>query len=147
MSNTSDFFRGTIPLDLLHLMCGERLGSGVSREVFVFKPDPTFVLKFETGAGSFQNVLEEELWRNACNKTRKFLAPCISISANGAILLQKRTSLAVKFPKKFPAFFTDLKRSNFGMLGNKLVCHDYGYSRVYAVGLSLRLIKAEWWDE
>jgi len=30
-------------------------------------------------------------------------------------------------PKEIPDFFTDIKWDNFGWIGNKFVCHDYGF--------------------
>jgi len=30
-------------------------------------------------------------------------------------------------PREVPEFFSDLKYDNWGWIGNKFVCHDYGF--------------------
>lgn len=57
-------------------MCGDRLGQGVAREVYVFKPDPTLVIKFELTTHDFQNVNEWEVWESAPCVGRKVAGPC-----------------------------------------------------------------------
>jgi hypothetical protein len=44
-----------------------------------------------------------------------------------------------------PAFFTDLKRENFGLLLGRLVCHDYGVNLLMENGMTKRMRKANWW--
>jgi hypothetical protein len=126
---TSDFFR---------LMVGDRLGSGIGREVFVMTDDKAKVIKFEAGSHSFQNVMEWETWERLDGTPQaKWLAPCIRISACGTILVMARTEplpLGFKLPKQVPAFLGDFKRDNYGLLNGKLVCHDYGYTRAIQRG-------------
>lgn len=50
------------------------------------------------------------------------------------------------YPAKVPAFLSDLKRTNYGMAGKFLVCHDYGTNLLFEHGMTTRLKKAEWWD-
>lgn len=108
---------------------------------------PDLVAKVETGSGSFQNVQEWEFWQAWCETkdVRRWLAPCADISPCGTILLQERTTPIPpgKFPDKMPDFLTDMKRSNYGLLKGKVVCHDYG--RVVATA-STTLRKAHWWE-
>lgn len=142
----SEPLTGTIARDFFHLICGEKLGFGLSRDVFVFEWDPRYVVKFEAGAQSFQNVTEWNTWQDAQHhdEAAKWLAPCVKISACGCVLIQRRTRPAKKLPDKVPAFFTDLKASNFGMIGSKFVCHDYGINLMCNSGLTTRLRKADW---
>lgn len=140
------FFTDTTERDFFRMFCGELLGSGMSREVWSFGLDEKYVIKFER-PGSFQNVIEWNTWHDAAHSdASKWLAPCDRISNNGRILIQKRTKPATKFPDRMPVFLTDFKRTNYGMLNGRLVCHDYGTNLMCNAGLSLRLRKVEWWD-
>ena len=127
------FTANAIASDMFALMCGEYLGGGCGREVYVSLLDPNFVIKIETGTGRFQNAMEWRFWEEnrGAPDFAKWLAPCISISPCGNILVQKRTAplrrLEMKKYGRLPKFLTDVKMSNFGILGGKLVCHDYGY--------------------
>jgi hypothetical protein len=38
-----------------------------------------------------------------------------------------------QYPKEIPALFTDVKKSNWGMLDGKPVCHDYAFFPIYFV--------------
>jgi hypothetical protein len=142
-------FRSTIEHDFFYFMCAKLLGTGQSRDVYEFGPDPHWVLKFETGAQSFSNIREWDLWHDALSmgpEVHKWLAPCKSISPCGTVLMQRRTRPAKTFPEKLPAWMTDTKRSNFGMIGKRFVSHDYGNHLVCNQGLTKRLRKAKWWD-
>lgn len=123
-------FKTTLSMDFFRLMCGDRLGYGMSRSVYALSSDPNLVIKFETVAGQFQNVHEFELWQRYMDHepVRKWLAPIDSISANGSILLMKRTMPISfdQFPDEVPGFLGDIKLGNFGMFEGRVVCHDYG---------------------
>ena len=84
--------------------------------MYIFAPDPTLVIKFEVEPKSFQNVYEWHTWDRVkeYKPVAKWFAPCVNISECGTILLQKRTTPVPNkmLPKKVPAFFIDLKRSN-----------------------------------
>lgn len=144
------YFKEHIEYDLFRMFCGEKLGGGSGREVWTFGLDDKYVIKFEGGDQSFQNVLEWNLWCDAKEmadpEVLKWLAPCDRISPSGRILIMQRTTPAKNFPDKIPAFFTDTKKNNFGMIGKRFVCHDYGTHMMCNSGLTKRLIKTEWWD-
>lgn len=120
-------------------LCGEHLGTGLYREVFVLKQDPDYVLKIEydPSTGMFANVTEWRNWVN--NKEFKFLAPwlapCESINQTGQVLIQRRVSWEGKsrkdYPKRIPWVITDTKLKNFGWIGDRFVCCDYSYLLEY----------------
>lgn len=131
--------------DLFHMLCGAQLGEGVGRIVYEHSFDPTVVIKFESNAGSFQNVIEWETWQRVKNADlAKWFAPCVAISPNGSVLVQKRTCKPTNYPDKVPSFFTDIKLENFGMLGKQFVAHDYGLHLLMENGMSTRMKKANW---
>ena len=44
-----------------------------------------------------------------------------------------------------PSFFADLKRSNWGELDGRPVCHDYGVTQLGTYGLAeAHLLEADW---
>lgn len=143
--------------ELYDLLCGRKLGEGAARAVFEHALDPTLVIKFEAG-GSFQNVIEWETWQSVQHvpDIAKWFAPCIAISPNGAVLVQRRTTPAAFHPERVPAFFTDLKCANFGILipnhldtcqrTGQFVCHDYGTHLMLENGMTKRMRKADWWN-
>jgi hypothetical protein len=133
-------------------MCGELLGRGVHRDVYVLKQDPRYVVKIERdpSTGSFANVTE---WRNYINnKEWKFLgdwlAPCELINETGQVLIQRRVSREGKtkkdYPKEIPCMFTDTKYINFGWIGDRFVCCDYSYLAYFSTTKS-PWKKVRWW--
>lgn len=156
MTNTSDevfdLIRkgGTFSTDLADLMFGQILGTGESRAVFENRLDPTTVIKVERRSRSFHNVAEWDTWHNFVGTPLEpWLAPCLQISACGVYLIQKKTVVAAAkdYPEKVPSFFTDLKYSNWGLLEDRLVCHDYANSTLYRPGAHKNLVRAGWWKE
>lgn len=146
------YFTTTISRDLLDLICGKLLGSGLGRQVFEFSPDPTKVIKIEMSSRSFQNVIEWETWKDLKDSpSGKFLAPCHSIAPCGTILIMERTHkphVNFKWPERMPSFLTDFKRTNYGLIGKRLVCHDYGTNAaVYNLKNSKATGRADWWNE
>lgn len=128
-----------ITLDLHNFFLGERLGGGLSREVFVFEQDPRYVVKIETQY--FQNVTEMQVWE-AVKDTEwaKWFAPVKAISGFGSVLLMRRTSEAtprqkVNFPDLLPDFMADSRVENWGILNGRWVMHDYGFMRFITNGL------------
>jgi len=105
------------------------IGSGISREVFIFEPEPRYVLKVEWKPTEFwANIQEWNNWlwlKDSCYE--KWLCPCYFISETGAVLIQRRAQSVVKseLPRKIPPFFLDKKVENWGRIGNKIVCLDY----------------------
>lgn len=142
-------FRNVTERDFFRMFCGNKLGSGSARQVYECEYNPEYVVKIEDAAHSFQNVLEWNIWNDAQHMhpdIQKWLAPCVRISPCGIILIQKRTKPAKKYPEKLPSWLTDTKRQNYGMIGNRFVCHDYGVNLMCNNGLTKRLRKVEWWD-
>jgi hypothetical protein len=131
-------------------LCGQFIGSGCYRDVYIFKPDDRFVIKIERdqSRGNFANAME---WRNYINcrewpAMAKWLSPCEAISADGRIMLQRRVKRSVdgegiKYPLKIPSLFTDTKRANWGLLNGKFVCCDYSFFSQ----CDFKMKKAKWW--
>jgi len=113
---------------VLSMLLGPCLAVGVGRAVFEVNGNPTMVVKVEDVSQSFQNVIEWEFWNTFRKEPiRKWLAPCLAISNQGRVLLQARTSpLRHGDRVRVPEYFSDLKCGNFGYLGTRVVCHDYG---------------------
>jgi len=133
--------------DFGSLFCGERLGNGIGREVYEMATDATKVVKIETAARSFQNIAEWELWRQVKDtRHAKWLAPCHHISPCGIILIMDRTEPLRRgeCPKRVPDWLTDFHRGNWGMLNGRVVCHDYGYTRLVYEGLRCGMTTPDW---
>lgn len=146
-----EYFDSSVAKDLLRLVCGfDPIGSGAFRAVYPHLQRPDLVVKVEVNAGAFQNVNEWTLWEwcQYDKKISRWLAPCVAISSCGTILLQRRTEPArlSDFPASIPAFLTDTKRANFGVLDGRLVCHDYGMVRAL-MSNPMRMRRAEWWGD
>jgi hypothetical protein len=127
---------------------GGMLGQGIARKVYASTLNPDWVIKVEEGGRSFQNVKEWEMWKFVHDSPHaKWFAPCLSISASGSVLIQKRTEPMerARYPKSVPAYFTDLHYDNFGMLDKKFVIHDYGMLLNTQDGLTNRMRVAKWW--
>jgi hypothetical protein len=141
--------------EAFNLLCGKKIGSGMSRQVYECKLKPGWVVKVETDPyPNFQNLMEWQVWKAVQHtKFSRWFAACDLISPDGKLLIQERTRhpATTDFPDKVPAFFTDLKRQNFGMTTtpekNWFVAHDYGVHLLFEKGLTGRLVKANWWDE
>lgn len=133
--------------ELKAVVCGSLIGEGVARSVYECRHDPKYVVKIETVSRSFQNVSEWEAWEWLRGTKRgNWLAPCLSISPNGLILLQRRVTPMrdSERPKKIPAFLTDIKTDNFGWLDGRVVCIDYGTILSNIRHASERMVKANW---
>lgn len=132
MAETPSLFKGTMPIDLFHFMCGNRIGQGIAREVYVFKPDPELVIKFELGTHDFQNVTEWQVWMAAPVPAQRWLAPCHDISPNGKILLQARvTPWLGDPPRKHPRWMDDMHLGNWGTYRGRPVAVDYGRTNLF----------------
>lgn len=138
--------------DAFNLICGKQLGAGINRTVFVYRINPEWVVKVESGNdGNWQNINEYKTWLRARDlPARKWFAPVEWISPNGRVMLQKRTQPLdpKKLPAKMPAYLCDFKHENFGLLEGQLVAHDYGLTWQMEFGLrSSRMVKATWHKE
>ncbi len=120
--------------DLILTLCGEKLGSGSYRSVYEFNMNPNkMVVKVEPKSTDC-NIAEFLLWdeiqglKGNLAWVKEWFAPIHWCSPNGKVLIMERTKqLDKERPKKVPYFFTDVKADNFGWIGNKFVCHDYGF--------------------
>lgn len=130
-----------------NLLCGDLLGEGIHRKVFSCKIDPSLVVKVETDEDyrSFANAYEHRNWTDNEHyiAVANWLAPVVSISACGFVMLQKRITPVrlSELPEKLPSFLTDIKPDNFGLYEGRLVACDYS-TLITRVNTSLR--KAEW---
>lgn len=138
--------------DLIDLVLGECLGSGISRDVFVFAPDERIVVKLErAGGGYFSNVREWNIWNAASGLdwAQRWLAKPLFISDNGRVLLMERTATFAegeRTPKKLPAWLTDFKPENYGwgLISGNFVCHDYASDIVTNNSFTKRLRAVKW---
>lgn len=132
--------------ETLKALLGDKLGEGTARKVFAMAFNPDLVVKLETRAQSFQNVLEWEVWEDAQNhgKWSRWFAPCQAISPCGLVLIQKRARPLPEGyrPPRLPSFLCDLKPSNFGMIGKQVVAIDYGFHNFFRNGLRQARMRA-----
>lgn len=125
----ADPLSSTLSREMFDVMCGPLLGEGVYRRVFRCAIDPRYVVKFETRANSFANVIEWETWCIARHQDAGlWLAPCLAISDKGQVLLQRYAEDVTEadIPDRVPAWLSDLKPENFGRVDGRIVCRDYG---------------------
>lgn len=113
-----------------HFLLGDVIGEGMSRTVYQHPTDESKVIKVENNAHHFQNVKEWMIWNEFYHEkdVSHWLAPCHAISDSGTFLIMdKAIDLSPnKKIEKLPFFLTDHKRENFGMIGRRIVCRDYG---------------------
>lgn len=120
--------------DIILTLCGKKLGYGSFRSVYEFNMNPSkLVVKIERN-NTDCNISEFMLWdeiqglKNNLAWVKEWFAPIHYCSPNGKVLIMEKTKQLYKErPKKVPCFFTDIKVDNFGWIGNKFVCHDYGF--------------------
>lgn len=137
---------------LIRKICGELIGTGAYRDVYIFKGDDDYVVKVERDMsnGNFANICE---WRNYINNKDwnflgKYLAECTHINQTGEILIQERVYHKDKtlYPKKIPKYFTDLKTTNFGWTKKgKFVSCDYSFFVMLTNSKGGLLKNAKWW--
>lgn len=133
---------------VLSAFLGGLIGEGIHRAVYECAYDEKFVVKVAKGVDGVQaNCKEFDLW-NASKHTKwaNWFAPCKSLLGQGKVLIQRKTKPIYEIPERVPSFFTDLKPENWGRIGKRLVCHDYGLNLANSVALgSARMRKAEIW--
>lgn len=128
-----------------------KLGQGITRKVFESKTFPNLVIKIENlnyGDRYFQNVMEYFLWEQVDGtKWAKYFAPCHWVSADGTVLYMSKTeSLNGRKPKGIPSFLDDAHWGNFGTIGKRIVCHDYGINELMKKGrFGAKLKKPYYW--
>ncbi len=133
--------------DAFWMLVGKQLGGGMSRQVYECAILPNCVVKVEDSACHFQNVVEWETWlRVEHTEYGKWFAPCRWISPNGSVLIMERTRELGDFdlPKRMPAFLGDFKRENYGRIGRRVVCHDYGTHSMLETGMTKRTQAVRW---
>jgi hypothetical protein len=116
-------------------LLGPRIVIGDSRVVFESLRLPNLVLKIERRelahrSPSFANIGEWNTWRMWENtERRRWLAPIICIDEWGTALVQTSTRPVpdeIWYKTQVPVGFSDGPwQRNFGLLGSRLVCHDY----------------------
>lgn len=131
----------------VNILFGRLIGEGCYRKVYLSKLNANSVVKAEVGGRSFSNIKEWEIWQEVENTSlEKWLAPCIHISADGTVMIQRMTNPISKkdLPKKIPAFLAkDLKEENWGWYQGRAVCHDYGNAHLTE---GQKLVTAKWWS-
>jgi len=111
----------------LHKALGELLGDGCLRRVYVYAPDPTWVVKVakDDALPNMREIRNYERWQA---RLGEWMAPCKAIDIDGAVcVLMRRTTPAelAQYPEQVPLAFKDVKWHNWGMFQGRLVCHDY----------------------
>lgn len=109
------------------------------------------VIKIEHAAGRFQNVAEWQVWEHIkqVKELNQWFAPCLHISPCGNVLTQQYARDLEgdwEIPAKIPAFFTDLKMANFGIMYGRFVCRDYGHHLLLEMGMTKRMVKPKFHD-
>lgn len=129
------------------LLCGDLIAEGCSRTVYECDYDKSCVVKIhrDTEFLPSDNILEWELWdmiKYMDNEASKWFAPCVRISDNGRILIQKKTKPLTDKQwsqlSKVPSFLSDIKRENFGMYKGHVCMHDYAFT-LYRLGISNKM--------
>lgn len=135
--------------DTFNLLCGDRIGWGMSRSTYRSPLFPDAVVKVEELANHFQNVIEWETWQMVKGTpAEKWFAPCLHISPCGMVLIMARTTepTSEQYLDQMPVFLTDFKRGNYGIYEGRLVCHDYGTHLGMRHGLlTKKMRKVEWY--
>lgn len=96
--------------DLFYMICGEKLGNGIHRDVYACKIRPELVVKVESSEMRyFANVIEMKFWdeHQHYKAVADWLAPCEYLSPDGRILMMQRVKpLPDDFvlPSKMPTF-------------------------------------------
>lgn len=139
-------------LALSDTFLGQQLGKGVARRVFEMDIFPEYVIKIEAeDLRDWQNIAEWELWHSAKLKLSQYLAPCVWISGDGLVLIQKRCQPMSPhlIPQKVPAVLSDTHDGNWGWLMDpeanpkrpgRPVMFDYGrnLAHYYAQNVAMR---------
>ena len=146
--NINDCFPTIVSKDLFGLICGKKLGEGMSRIVYEARLNEDHVVKFEERGGFFQNVMEEHIWSRMryVDTVSCWLAPVHAISPCGSFLVMQRTRpiRTEELPEMVPHWVTDEKPSNWGILNGKPVLHDYAVHLMLEQGTGKRMKKAQW---
>lgn len=133
--------------DAWEALLGAPIGTGCTRLVYENARNKKEVVKIERDDWSKDNLREWDIY-NALEQTKwgDWLAPVVWISANGKILIQKRTYpfIGTPLPTKIPSFLEDVHKKNFGMYENRIVCHDYAQTNFIKDSSLIKLKKPKW---
>lgn len=141
-----------VTTDIFNLLCGDEIGEGIGRKVFQHNMDKNLVVKIATTqegvrCNSNEYVLWEEIQGLKGNLAwvKDWFAPVVAISENANILIMKKTQEkeGKKRPTEVPNFFMDVHYGNFGWIGNKFLCHDYGVIFGF-INYSKKFVKIDW---
>lgn len=137
-----------IQYESLNVLCAEKLGEGVHRTVFRNTFDRGTVVKVaNSDAGIRANIEEMQTWNDVYGEAQRWFARCRHLSYYGSILIQEFVPAIPNGKYKIPAFFTDLKRDNFGLVvgteKSQVVCRDYGLHFLREKGMTKKLIDWE----
>lgn len=134
--------------ELKKALLGKSIGIGSSRCVHDCKLSTSHVVKFEYKTFRFDNVAEWLVWDyfRYAEWYKKWLAEVVFISKSGRILIQEKIEFPdIKYPALVPNFFTDIRKSNFGFVGDQLKACDYAASIGRMTGLiNQKMRKAKW---
>ena len=119
-------------------ICGECIGTGAHRKVYVFKYNPDWVVKVARESmgelmrskgtprnGKFSNRNEMDVWKIANEDFRKWFAPSIWLSKDASILLMQRGSSCDRRVSKLK-WYRDRKAGNWVIINDRAVICDYG---------------------
>ena len=139
--------------EVLSIVCGNKIGGGIARTVYEYSLNPNYVVKVCNAKTSPEsNINEFQLYneiRGLCGPlewVKDWFAPVEWMSEGGKVLLQRKTKPfhnKLSRPEKVPSFFFDVKADNFGWIGNRFVCHDYGMLYGF-IEYRKRFKKADW---
>lgn len=135
--------------EINNVFLGEHIGEGAYRNVYSCKVRDDIVIKKEKQSGNFANIMEWKVWYEVIGTPfEKWFAPCINISIDGDVLLQKKVQPLrdSELPEKIPHFFSDIKKENFGLLDGKFVCCDYGSLIITKKWSEKQMRKPRWGD-
>lgn len=140
----------TMEKELENYLKGTWLGSGVYRDVYRLSIDKQFVIKIAKEGGREINLIENRIWWEITGTPiQKYFAPVVSVSEAGGYLIQRVVRHPAKkdYPKELPAFFTDTKYTNFGIIEEtgQFVCCDFGSFNMWR-GIKLKMKKVDWWE-
>lgn len=155
MTNITDLVLNDqmMTLEMTDMLIGDFIGEGISRKTYSCPLNREWVVKVSDPQAYNQNMLEWMIW-DECHThmldVREWLAPCHFISNGGHVMIQQRTAPVTPclMPKKVPYFLnSDLKTDNWGLIDGKPVCHDYGYAKVFRLGITNRMVKSDYIPE
>ena len=111
--------------DVDHL-CGERVGSSKRVVVYVYKPDPRYVIKVPTKKENGHNKTEFLNGQTLIDAgLGDWIAPCRL--EQGCIVMERTEPMTVDdLPESVPACLkVDATMDNFGLINGRPVMHDY----------------------